>query len=376
MRAMKYKPVRRAIYAMVVTGMVQELLGAMVPPPEDDDEDGRNTYERLDEWVKQRKALFIYGPEPGQYVTFNMGLGYNFFHNLGRQIVAYSRGAPEADGKPVSLAQVISRLAWAYTQAFLPAGLDELLVPTVASPFVEIGLNEDYFGRQIMPTKYPGDHVSDSHRYFNSVNGLTREVAGFLNSWTGGDAFESGLIDVSPESIEHVIKSFSGAAGAAAWNLLTTGQKLTGEVTGTNVEDPQLGVRNVPFVRKFLGSASPWQTRDMTYRRLDEMELLATRLKPAQNVDPAAERRRIAEVKRENGPLVYLVDDARKLRRELGKIRKERLAIKADDASAATRRSRMERLEKREAALMSAFNRRYLRAIKRVEARTEMAVAA
>lgn len=345
--------VRKWVAGIIVAGALQELMGGMFDPPDDDeDELGLSMYDRIPEWEKKSNIIIPYGTEAGEYVKIRMPYGYNFFHNLGRLTAAYLRGAKEEDGKPVGLGKTIAKTMRAFSDAIVPPGLSEGMVPTVAQPFVDILKNEDYFGSPIQPTKFPGDEKPDSQNYYPSVNPVAREIAGFLNRITGGNEFRPGLVDVSPESLMHVLQTYAGAAGALVTNTVSAVHRGTAEALGYNTEDPSLDLSDVPFARKFFGTVSPWQRRDITYQRLGELEVLADEAK----VDKTLAR----EHRRE----LALVDDARKLRRELSAMRKKRRQIQNDEAlSIADRRGKVDRIDEREREVMAAFNRRYIKAI-------------
>ena len=351
------KKVRQAVAGIVVLGAIQEIMGGMWDPPDDDKDGlGLSVYDRIPDWQKKSNIIIPYGPEPGDYVMIRMPYGYNFFHNLGRLTAAFIRGASEPDGKPVGLGKTISKLAGAFVDAMVPPGLGDTLVPSVAAPFVDIWKNEDFFGKPVMPTKFPGDDKPDSQTYFPSVNPYAKATADFLNRVTGGNEFRPGLVDISPESISHVLSTYAGSAGALVLNLTGNARKAVGEALGVNAEDPQLDVSDVPFARKIFGTASPWQVRDITYQRIAEVELLADEAKGTDD--------RAKQARRENRRLLALTDDARKTRKGMSNLRKERRRILEDDAiPTPEQRRRTDRIDERERELMAAFNRRYLKAL-------------
>jgi Large polyvalent protein associated domain 38/Type III restriction enzyme, res subunit len=357
---MRSAKVRRFVYGTIALGAVSELLAGALPPPDDDDKgDGRNMYDQIKEWEKSQYMIIPYGIEPGQYVKIRMPYGYAFFHNLGRLMAAYVRGAPEDIGKPVSLGETTVKILSAFATNMIPPGLGDTLVPTVAQPFIDLASNKDWLDRPIKPPVYPGDvGKPESQRYYQSVSPISRKVAELLNAGTGGNEFRPGLIDISPEAFSHIVSTYAGGAGRI---LTQTGNQLWQagwEAAGGNVEDPKLTWKQLPFIRKAIGSANPYQARDVTYQRMGEIETLADE---ADSEDKVFAR----QVRKDNRRLLALTDDSRKLRRELGRIRKQKIAIKANDKlTVQAKRQRIDALEKREAAMSTRFNRAYLRALR------------
>ena len=112
------------------------------------------------------------------------------------------------------------------------------------------------------------------------------------------------------------------------------------EAMGINAEDPKLDLSDVPFARKVMGTASPWQARDITYQRIAEVELLADEAKGTDD--------RAKQARRENRRLLALTDDARKTRKGMSNLRKERRRILEDDAiPTPEQRRRTDRIDQR-----------------------------
>lgn len=354
---LRSKKVRRWAMGAIALGAIQELANGMWDPPDDDDDElGLSAYDAVPEWQKQTRMVWQYGPDRGQYLMVPLPFVYGFLHNLGRLPMAYLRGAKETNGKTVGLGQTAARLLASFAHNMVPPGLGDMLVPTVAQPFVDVWKNEDYFGKPIMPTQFPGDEKPDSQRYFPSVPIPAKVAAQTLNAITGGDEFEAGWADVSPETLAHITATYAGAAGALALNTAKDLGAAGYEAAGWNAEDPNLSVADIPLVSKFVGTASPWQVKDITYQRIAEIQLAEDR---AKGTDDRARRARAGTRK-----LLALKDEAGKLRKELGTLRKDRRRIVADERlSPQERRRRTERLDEREKTSMAAFNRRYIRAV-------------
>jgi hypothetical protein len=377
--AMKSPAVQKMIAGVVAAGFAQEMLAALIFPAPDDKDDkdksGLSGYDQIKEWEKQGNMIIPYGSRPGDYWKLPMPYGYSFFHNIGRLSAAYLRGAPEETGKPVTAARTIAKLTASLGQNFLPVSL----IPTIGQPFLEVATNTNWQGNKIMPDKFPGDKTPDAYRQFESVSVLSPPIAQALNSMTGGDAYQAGEIDISPESIDHVVSFFMGGALNKVGELISTGTKLGKEALGLAAEDPQMTAANIPFIRRVVGSASPWQLKDITYRRIDEVDTVNKRvdgalddLKAARDpADKAAIRVSLQRLRKENRAILGLDKEATAMQRQLGKMRKERLAILGSNQPAATKRERTAKLREREQQQMVRFNRLYFNALRRDQAKPQ-----
>ena len=95
-----------------------------------------------------------------------------------------------------------------------------------------------------------GPNKPDSQLYFPSVRKPTKAVTTWLNKITGGSDVESGVIDISPETIDHFIDTVSGGTGRFIANIYASGFDFAkGDMPEPN---------NMPFVRQLLGAPSEY----------------------------------------------------------------------------------------------------------------------
>lgn len=85
-------------------------------------------------------------------------------------------------------------------------------------------------------------------------------VAQALNGLTGGDFRQSGSIDVSPETLDHLASFVVGSAGAF-WGRTSDFLAKTAQGNFEEIEG-----RNVPFVRNVFSPVGEWVDRDRFYQ--------------------------------------------------------------------------------------------------------------
>jgi len=142
----------------------------------------------------------------------------------------------------------------------------QVVAPWFADPFIQVQENKDFAGRSIMPREDPFKRYQtpDSYRYFPDVNPSLKTAADALNRWTGGDQVEAGALDVSPETMEHLLGESMGGFGRAAMrvaNLMDKG--LRGE---------SIRPSEIPAVRRFYQEAPSWFTYSLFSDNLTEVE--------------------------------------------------------------------------------------------------------
>lgn len=213
-----------------------------------EDDDGVNYWAKIDQNTKSRNAILM-TPWAGEgtYLKLPLPYGYNIFHAAGTNTVDTMTGVQ-------SPTQAAGGMAVTIMDSFNPIGNSATLLqqftPTVAEPFVQYAENTAWHGGPIRPVDIPGDNRPDSQKYFSSVSESSRWAAKFLNDITGGDDMTKGLIDVSPEAIDHGIDSAFGSVGSFFRRTTSLGIKL---FKGDEIES-----REVPFLRKVFGTTSEY----------------------------------------------------------------------------------------------------------------------
>lgn len=260
-------PKGRAIAAGVIgAGAALDLYNRSVAG--DSNNDGTNDYDDIPEYVKDRNLVFVRG-EGKRPILFPMPYGFNVLHGLGRQIAAASQGA-------VTPARAAASLAGSLYNAFNPLGAEASLVqvlsPTFLDPVLQHALNRDFADRQIRPEPFPtSPKKPDSEMFFPTAPPLAVVVARALNSASGGDKVTPGLIDVSPETIQHYWDFASGGLGRFGGNVANVATALA------SGEAPSL--RTIPVARRFVHEPSPGQPGQKYRENVEELDALEVRYK-------------------------------------------------------------------------------------------------
>lgn len=345
--AMKSRRVQKVLGAAVLTGALLDILNAMLS---DDDDDGESFYAKIPAFDKSRNLILMIPGGKGEHIKIPLPYGYNAFFAMGRSAVELARGA--------SPAETMGDLLTTIVDAFNPIGGSEsllnLIAPTIADPIVDLTRNRDYADRPIMPEQSQfGPEVPDAQRYWGSVGPHWKAITDFLTEVTGGDDVRPGAIDVSPETLEHLFGVVTGAAGAFFDRNVGLAQKLF---------DPEaeLGIGDVPVIRKAVGGKPGWYDKAAFYERLDAIEQAKAYAKGYQaKGDQGAH----AAFMRESAALLRLEPMAKQSQKAMNTIRKQRSALERGretgtvDGSAYAARSKY--LRETEKGVIDRFNAAY-----------------
>jgi N12 class adenine-specific DNA methylase len=323
------KAVRYMVAGIFALGMAMEFLNAMLAG---DDDDGENAYDKIKDWVKERNLIIMLGGK--DYILIPLAYGFNAPYFAGQQVAAVLRGRKA----PLAAA---GNVATAFFEAFNPVGSAaspiQFASPTFLDPIVQVAENKNWFGGPIYPTKV-NKNKPDSETYFATAPWWAVEAARYLNTVTGGNIGRPGLIDVSPETIEHYIDFAGGGLSKFVLRSIRTGEKL---VTGQEWLPEE-----TPIVRRLYGKTTAISRRREFFEAWNEIEAAryeVNTLRSSGNRDEFAHARTKYQAElRAYPPMNEAYETLRRLRKERDAVTMNRSL--SDDA----RRAKIEDIIRRE----------------------------
>lgn len=226
---------------LVGAGFVMSMLNRALA---DDDEDGENSWNARSSW---EKARYLRLQIPGSTMAVGPPLpwGFNIPYYLGVQLEHTLSG----HAKPH---EAIADLFGETLDSMNPVGganLVQAAFPSLLRPAVELTQNVDAFGRPIFPPESPWDTeaMPDHERHFQSINPAWKVMAKTMSDLSGGDSVEPGIVEVSPESLEHLGTFFMGGFLKGVANITTDVNDL--------MEGRPVRVRKVPVLSAYLSES-------------------------------------------------------------------------------------------------------------------------
>lgn len=233
--------------AYAAAGALTAILHALI----DDDDD----YLDIPDYERRNNALL---GANGVYMKWALPQEARGFYALGDFAVNWAMGREVDKSKVGTLFNMLADVA-----PINPSEGLSSLVPSAVSPFVEIALNKDYKGSKIHPdNKYRSEEEKKtSPKYqevFNSTGRFYVGLAQLLNSISGGDAYDSGFVNIYPDSVEHLVEGYTGGAGTTIEKFVKGVMSTTGgaidAVTGLDTEKylGSFSVRSTPFISRLV----------------------------------------------------------------------------------------------------------------------------
>lgn len=326
----------------LTTGMLTMINIAM----SDDDEDGVSFYEKIPDYEKERNLIIMYSGK--NYFKIPLPYGFNVFANMGTSMVEAANGQRE----PLDAGMFLLNSAFS---SFSPISFGQSkdaskylakgLSPTILKPFVDIAVNETYFGSSVYREQFPvGAPKPQAEMSYRSPEGI-RSFFQWMNEATGGSEQVPGSVDFNPDKFWYGFEYYIGGAGQFITRSLGTGKDLFETIK--EGEKVPMKANDFPFLRKLYGEASKYYDSD-TYT--DNANLVSQLYKERKEAEDKNDKRYKGVMELESARK----STEKKIKR-LRKLRKEARDIK----NYVEKQNRIYELYEKERSLLMQFNKQY-----------------
>ncbi|WP_299262869.1 LPD38 domain-containing protein [uncultured Psychrosphaera sp.] len=308
-----------------------------------EDEDGVPFYDKVPDHVKATNFVLMLGD--GDYFAFPMPYGYNVLAAMGHSIDGAIQGK--------SVGSASADLVMAAMGAFSPVGVQSssdvengwvrTISPTVIKPFVEMAVNENFFGGQIYPSQSGyGAQKSDSHLGNKYTWEWSKNLATWMNDITGGDQYLPGAIDVAPQSIDHLVKFMGGGVlqFASRWQNLAS----------KAVDDKEITKNDIPFSRRFYKQLNPKASIGEFYDAKDLLNKYQANFKSLHGEKRNSYRNEFSNE-------LKLQKFSASIEKQLRQLNKVKRTIEASKLSSAQKESRVSDIEDKKLELVLKFSK-------------------
>jgi len=361
------------VVATLGFGMVGIASLALMNAGVGDDDDGVAWWDKIPDEVKERNVVIVLPPgatagekvpgsKIGRYIKIPMPYGYSFFAALANQVADGWRHQQDPKRGRTKSEAVVKAIN-AFLNSFIP--VSELsksvenpksavlaAVPDAFNPIAQNILNINSFGRKMYPDDATSENQPDSSRYFPGAAGtIFQRGAEGLNKATGGTRYQSGLLDLTPASIENLARGYGG--GPANFSL----DVLNALYVRQNISRPDLDTRRLPFVKQLYGVIDDETDRLVGQQRMDKVQKVMDPLKRAMREGASDDAKALVK---EAGTIAGLGGALTTTRKMLAQIRKGELAVIGDDKmSEAAKYEQLQTFAGQRRKVMQGFSRAY-----------------
>jgi ribosomal protein S18 acetylase RimI-like enzyme len=337
---------RRFIYPTIAFAWALDAINRSVGG---DDEDGEPYYDKIPDWVKDRKLIVMLpkqiGGGEGEYFSLPLPWGYNVLHVIGQTLGELTT---KKNFKPVDGGL---RLARATIDAFNPVGNDisflQTLAPAPLIPIVQVVENKDWTGKRIHPENDIYNPKPMSELYWSSVREPSRDVARLLNQIGGGNEAKVGVewLDISPESIDHVVDAVGGGMAKFFARSASAARKYS---KGEDIESYE-----IPFVRQVFGKPGASTLSSDFYDNIDTVRVAERQYKHYED-----DKEMIKKIIKDNKSELRLGELARDASKEVSELRRQRSELERRGETPKSS-DRIRRIDNRIERIMRRFNKKF-----------------
>ena len=268
-RQMKRHPAKAitAAASMFLLGALIAYLGG------DDDEEDKNAYYNLPEYVRRSNILFSVGDS---WISIPLPIEFRAFYGMGELMTSILSGKEHQTGGEIAEA-VLGQATQVLPIDFLEGGGGlNAFVPSAIKPVWEAYVVEkSWTGMPLYKDTPWNKDMPEWTKAYKSANKHIVNLASVLNETTGGDPYTKGTIDINPAKVEYMLNGYFGGAFGTIDKLVKMGETAFG--------DREYDPRNILLVNRLVKAGderTEYRAVNNEYFRLkEEHDQLKTRLR-------------------------------------------------------------------------------------------------
>ena len=229
--------------AKALTGLAAMfLLGAIVASLGygDDDEDDKNSYWNLPEYVRRSNLLFKAGD---QWISIPLPVEYRAVYGLGELMVSTMSGKEHLTDGEIANA-IAGQVSQLLPLDFMEGGGGmKAFIPSSVKPFAEASLNTSWTGLPVYKDTPYNKDMPEWTKAYKSANKYLVDLSETLNEISGGDEYKKGWVDKivlhisrdikfklnNPAQWEYVLNGYFGGISNTIDRLTKMGETIIGQ---------------------------------------------------------------------------------------------------------------------------------------------------
>lgn len=209
------------IAAMFLLGAIVAYLGG-----DDDNDDDKNAYYNLPEYVRRSNILFRAGDS---WVSIPLPVEYRAVYGMGELMISVLNGKEHLTGGEIAEA-ITGQATQILPIDFLEGGGGvNAFVPSAYKPLWEAYVaKKSWTGMPLYKDTPWNKDMPEWTKAYNSANKYIVELANVMNEATGGDPYTKGTIDLNPAKIEYMLNGYFGGVFGTIDKLSKTAETIAG----------------------------------------------------------------------------------------------------------------------------------------------------
>lgn len=224
-----------AMASMFLLGSLMAAIGG----GDDGDDDGKDSYYNLPEYVRRSNIIFRAGD---QWVSIPLPVEYRAVYGMGEMMTSVMSGKQKlSDGElasqiaaqmsqvmPIDIMETASFSAEGkgWRERGLNVGVS--LAPSALRPIGEAFVNRSWTGLPIYKDTPWNKNAPEWTKAYSGANKQLVALSAALNERTGGDKYSGGAADINPAVVEHLLKGYFGGVASTVDKLVKMGETAVG----------------------------------------------------------------------------------------------------------------------------------------------------
>ena len=194
----------------------------------DGDDDDKNSYWNLPEYVRRTNVLFKVGD---YWISIPLPVEYRAIYGLGELMLSTISGKEHLTNTELGKA-IAGQLSQVMPIDFLEGGGDfSNFIPSFIKPFAEAYNNKSWTGTPIYRDTPYNKNMPEWTKAFKKTNKLLVGLSRAINEATGGDDYTKGPIDdyINPAQWEYLLRGYFGGITSTIDELTKSAATIAGE---------------------------------------------------------------------------------------------------------------------------------------------------
>ena len=211
-----------SVAAMFLLGAIVASLGYG-----DDDEDDKNSYWNLPEYVRRSNLLFRAGD---QWISIPLPVEYRAVYGLGELMTSTLSGKEHfTDGELAG--KIAGQVSQLLPLDFMEGGGGfKAFIPSSIKPFAEAyGYKKSWTGLPLYKDTPYNKDMPEWTKAYKSANKYLVDLSETLNEMSGGDQYTKGAVDFNPAQVEYVLNGYFGGIANTIDRMTKMGETLIGQ---------------------------------------------------------------------------------------------------------------------------------------------------
>lgn len=211
-----------SVAAMFLLGAIVASLGYG-----DDDEDDKNSYWNLPEYVRRSNLLFRAGD---QWISIPLPVEYRAVYGLGELMTSTLSGKEHFTDEELA-GKIAGQVSQLLPLDFMEGGGGfKAFIPSSIKPFAEAyGYKKSWTGLPLYKDTPYNKDMPEWTKAYKSANKYLVDLSETLNEMSGGDQYTKGAVDFNPAQVEYVLNGYFGGIANTINRMTKMGETLIGQ---------------------------------------------------------------------------------------------------------------------------------------------------